>query len=200
MDQDSKTVSAPVSKARKMGVIRWALIVGIVVVFNLFVNYATRTVYHEPKLDEFCPESQVRGDIVTKDACLSAGGQWTESPSMVTPEGGAEPRVAVPEKVTQSYCDEQFTCRKRFEEALKVYNRNVFVVFVVAGVFALAGSVFLSGSAAVSFGLAFGGTLAFIIGSITYWSDMNDWLRVIILGGALAVLIWLGYKRFSDED
>lgn len=194
MDQEIVTQQPIVEvKANRLGAVRWSLIVGIMVVFNLFVAYATRSVYHEPQREEFCPQSQVQEPIVNRDACLSIGGQWVES-STYPPSLGQ----TVPNKI-ESYCNREFTCQKDYEAALKVYNRNFFVVFVVAGVIALVGSLLITGSTVVSFGLAFGGTLSFIIGSIVYWSDMNDWLRVGILGFALAVLVWLGYKRFRDE-
>ena len=81
---------------------------------------------------------------------------------------------------------------------LKVYNRNVFVVFVVAGILLLIGSVYLAGAEAVSLGLSFGGVLSLVIGSMRYWSDMNDILRVIILGVALVGLIYVAWKKFKD--
>ena len=49
----------------------------------------------------------------------------------------------------------------------------------------------------VSAGLFGGGVLTIIYGTMNYWSELADWARFIILGIALAVLIYLGYKGFS---
>jgi hypothetical protein len=100
--------------------------------------------------------------------------------------------------VQSGYCNQEFTCQQKFEDANKVYNRNVFIVFTVVGIAALAASVFAGAAEAVALGLSFGGVLSLIIGSVRYWSDMEDILRVVILGVALAALIWTAYKKFKD--
>ena len=96
------------------------------------------------------------------------------------------------------YCDVNYTCSKQYEDVMKVYNRNVFVVFVIAGIVLLIGSVYLAGVEVISLGLAFGGVLALIIGSTRYWSAMDDILRVIILGVALVGLFFVAWKKFKD--
>ena len=48
---------------------------------------------------------------------------------------------------------------------------------------------------AVSLGLSLGGVLSFVIGTIGYWSDLSDVLRVVVLGIALVALIYLGIKK-----
>jgi hypothetical protein len=40
--------------------------------------------------------------------------------------------------------------------------------------------------------------LALIIGSIRYWSDMDDILRVALLGIALGSLLGIAWKKFRD--
>ena len=46
-------------------------------------------------------------------------------------------------------------------------------------------------------GLFGGGVLTIIYGTTNYWSELGDLARFIILGIALAVLIYLGYNGFS---
>jgi hypothetical protein len=57
------------------------------------------------------------------------------------------------------------------------------------------GSFFVVMSPAVSIGLSFGGVLSLIVASLRYWSDMNDYVRVTILGLALIVLIGFALKK-----
>lgn len=123
--------------------------------------------------------------------CVSLGGQWNEN---VMPDGMS----TVSPEMPKGYCNEDFTCSKQYDDALSLYNRNVFVIFVVMGILLLLGSVFLAGSQAASLGLSFGGVLALIIGSVRYWSDMDDVLRVILLGVALSALFWVAWKKFQD--
>ncbi|MBU2263298.1 hypothetical protein KJ750_01400, partial [Patescibacteria group bacterium] len=58
----------------------------------------------------------------------------------------------------------------------------------------------ISQSEAVALGFSFGGILSLIIGTIRYWSGMDDYLRFIILGVALAILIWMGIKKLKDRN
>lgn len=174
--------------AKKSAVIKWALILAIAIVSNLFVSYAVQVIYPEPEYQGFCPEKQVNKAIESEEACVTVGGQWNEN---VMSAGEPFP-------VPKGYCNEDFVCSQQYEDALALYNRNVFVIFVAVGVLLLIGSVFLSGSQASSLGLSFGGVLALLIGSVRYWSDMDDILRVLLLGVALGALLWLAWKKFQD--
>lgn len=187
----SPNPNAPVKK--RSAVVKWALIIGIAIVINLFLTYLVRVIYHEPEFTDFCPEKQVNVAIETKDECLSVGGQWNENVDIKRPLLSGE----TPQPI--GYCDPNFTCSQQYEDANKVYNRNVFIVFVVAGILLLSAGAFLAGVEAISLGLSFGGVLALIVGSIWYWSDMNDILRVIVLGAALVGLIFVAWRKFSDE-
>ena len=68
---------------------------------------------------------------------------------------------------------------------------------MILGVASLVAGIFISATS-VSIGLSLGGVLSLIIGSIRYWSDMDDILRVIMLGVALLALIWVGIKKLKD--
>ena len=186
--ETSQSSSAVSGTTKKSAVIKWALILAIAIVTNLFVSYAIQVIYPEPVYESFCPEKQVNKAIESEEACVAGGGQWNEN---VAPAIESLP-------VSKGYCNEDFVCSQQYEDALSLYNRNVFIIFVAVGILLLVGSVFLSGSQATSLGLSFGGVLALIIGSVRYWSDMDDILRVILLGVALSALLWLAWKKFQD--
>lgn len=101
-----------------------------------------------------------------------------------------------PERV--AWCDVTFTCQKQFNDAQKMYNRNVFIALVILGAVSLVVSFFIVNITAVSLGLSLGGVLSLIVGSMRYWDDMEDYLRVIVLGFALIALIWLGVKKIQE--
>ncbi|MEP7162560.1 MAG: hypothetical protein ABI747_02250 [Candidatus Moraniibacteriota bacterium] len=175
--------------------IKWAFVIGIAILANLFAYSVVQALYPEPRYDLFCEPKQVNAAIENQDACLKLGGQWTENAQpMSVPEGKT---LVIPQPA--GYCDQNFTCAKEYQDATSLYNRNVFIVFVVFGLMLLMGGVFLSTSEAVSLGLSFGGVIALIIGSTRYWSDMQEWLRVIVLGIALAGLIYFAWKKFKNE-
>jgi len=172
--------------------LKWILVVGLVVVLNLFFSYAIDAFYKEPQFDKFCEQKQINVVPGTQDKCVAAGGQWTEDPSY-----SRSPKVAVPgEVVPTGYCNIYYTCQKDYDEAHKVYNRNIFVALVVLGVSSLIGGFLLAAYEAVSLGFSLGGVVSLVIAAVRYWSDMEDWLRVAVLGLALVTLIYVGIKRF----
>jgi hypothetical protein len=57
---------------------------------------------------------------------------------------------------------------------------------------------FLLGLEAVSSGLMGGAVMMIIYGSIRYWGNLSNAWRTLMLGVALSVLIWLGYRKLRD--
>lgn len=173
-----------------------SLALGILVVLNLFVGMGIRTFYPAPEFADACPPDTA--EIGTRSACEAAGGRWITSereamesrvPAPVVERGGFEP-----------YCDEQFECRRAFEDRMEAYRRNVFVVWIVAGFAALLAGQLIGASSAVSSGLTFGGVVSFVVGAVGYWSDMDEIVRFVLLGIVLAVLVWLGYRKTRSES
>ncbi len=188
------SAQAVVSGGKKphSAIIKWAFIIGITIVVNLFLMYLVDAIYPQPDYAAFCPDNQVNRAIESESACLEIGGQWNEGVD-------AKIRMAEPATVVSgNYCNTTYTCQKQYEETMKVYNRNVFVVFVIAGILLLLGSVSFAGVEVLSLAFSFGGVLAFLIGATRYWSDMDDIVRVLILGVALASLIFMAWKKFRE--
>jgi hypothetical protein len=174
-------------------IMKWSVILGIMIVLNLFFNYALSLAYHSPEYQNFCPMKSVITEITDSPSCTAVGGQW--SPNIYYP-GKIDPGMTQP----KGYCDQEFTCRTNYETALKNYEKNVFVSLVVLGVISILISIFVVGGGEVlSLSLSLGGLLSLVIASIRYWSSAGELLKVIILGIALATLIWLAVKKFKDN-
>ena len=179
---------------------KWILVGGIMIVANLFLNYTLDAFYPAPKYETFCPIKQVNEAILTKDACVKEGGQWNEQPYSLPYAPGeiAVIPVKMSEKV-QGTCNENFTCQNNFNDAQKIYDRNVFIVLVIAGTILLIGSMFIVEAEAVALGFSLAGILSLIIGTLRYWSNMDKRLQVVVLGMALAALVWVGVKKFKNS-
>ncbi len=186
------------TKKRRSAILKWGLILGIVIVTNLFFAYSIKVFYPEPKYNNFCEEKQVRIIPESKESCLEVGGQWTDDKYIQKglPRSG-EVFVPVIETERKGYCDPDYTCRQKYQDARELYERNVFVTLVILGAILIIGSFFVAGFEAVSLGLSLAGVLSLIIGTTRYWSAMDDYLRVIILALALAALIYTGIKKFK---
>ncbi len=144
----------------------------------LFVGYGIVTFYDEPKYEDFCEEEFI----------------YKPLPLMEPRDGEVFDSDAYEEQQRA-----RKECNDAYQTASDLYKRNVFIVWVVAGSISIVVGFFVGQSEAVSLGLSFGGLVSLIVGAIGYWSAMNDYLRFIILGIALAVLIWIGIKRFRNN-
>lgn len=173
-------------------ILKWSLIIGIIIVLNLFFNYALSLAYKQPIYEAFCPAQQVN-EIVTKEECVAAGGQWN---------GNLNPAQAIYKNLPPppaGYCDQQFACRNNFEAAQKKYDRNVFITLVFLGALCVAAGSFLKKNMLISVALSLGGVLSFVIASMRYWSSAEDLIKVIILAIALLILVWVAVKKFKDN-
>ncbi len=168
---------------------RWSVIAGIVIVLNLFFNYALSLAYKSPQYENFCPSSQVNVSPDNQNACVAQGGQWNSN--TYYGEG--------PKPVPQGYCDLQYTCRQDYEAANKSYNRNVFIVLVVLGALSVAVGNFFAANEVIASGLSLAGVLSFLIASVRYWSSANDIIRLVILAIALGLLFYVAMKKFNTS-
>jgi hypothetical protein len=172
------------------GLLKWALIISIVIVFNLFLNFSLSLFYKAPQYDTFCKQEQVIHPVTTQEACIAQGGQWDANQGIVKP-------TPVDGIVTNGYCNLQFTCQKAYDTAYKLYSRNVFIALVIFGVVALGIGLLVSANIVVSTALSFGGALSFIIASMRYWLYAENYLQVLILAIALGALIYLAIRKFK---
>lgn len=177
-----------INTPKQSNFVKISIIIAIVIVMNMFFNYAVSLVYKEPVMDNYIKSAQVVEVIATKDKCISVGGQWSENaiPSPVI-KGQTE---------VQGYCNENYTNQLNYDAARKVYEKKVFITLISLGVISLIAGGFISISI-LSIAFAWGGVLSLIIASMRYWSQADNLAKVIILALALGILIWLAIKKFN---
>ena len=172
-------------KVAKSKLVIFSVAVAFLSVF--FFAYAVQAVYPAPQYEDFCGERVVEPIIIDNAVdCEDSGGKWTGYGREV--KGGFD---------EGGWCDREFECREDYDEARKPYERNVFFANLIIGLIVLVVAFFL-GLEAVSSGLMGGAVMLIVYGSIRYWGELSDVWRTLMLGVALAVLIWLGYKKLSD--
>lgn len=176
---------------------KWSLIIGIVIVMNLFFNYAISLVYKAPDYNVYFPPTQVVSTINTEQDCLGVGGQWN---SEIVPQApipnGTNPSSTGSKAGEAGYCDQNFTKQQQFQAAQKQYDRSVFVILVIVGVISIVlGSMVMNEVLSLAF--SWGGVLSLFIASLRYWSDASNILKVILLAIALGSLIWTAVKKFA---
>ena len=161
--------------------VRWALMLGIVVILNVFFSALVSLALPSPNYSA--------ADAAT---CDTSGGVWTESPTPTAPATVAnEPGMPpVAQFNLPGYCD--FTALQN-QHAL-----YAFVLMIGLGILAFIAGLAPLGSSIVASGLSYGGVLTFIIGSASYWGTAGNWIRLIIAALGLAALLYIGWKRFKD--
>ena len=172
-----------------------ALVVGLVIVINLFLNYTLSVVYKQPNYDDYFNRPQVVESYKTQESCLSVGGQWTENSHYQEDLKYAKGR----EVVDTGYCDANYTKQKSFDEKQKAYDLNVFVTLIICGI-ALTILGIVRRHPILSPAFTWAGVLSYIIASTRYWGTATSILRVVILGIALVALIYVALKKFSNEN
>ncbi len=158
----------------------------IVIILNVFFNVGIDTFYKMPTWDSYCPAELNSVSYNNKKTCEDAGGLWTEN-------------MGYPKEVgVLGYCNVQYTCQKEYDAATSVYNRNVFVVLTALGALTIIIALFAAIPNSVSSGLLYGGVLSLIIGTMRFWSNMDDYIRFIVTGVVLLLLITIGVKKMKD--
>ena len=176
------------------------LSLAIIIILNMFYNYGVYSFYPSPEFEDFCSQELTQQNYETEDACSEVGGLWITSYSQTFGEYYRAAPIKTPEDVEfKPYCDPTESCRDAFETADSVYNRNVFITLVLLGAVAIGAAFATTGVSAVSMGLLYGGLVSFFIGTTRFWSDMDEYLRFIILGIVLVALIGIGYKKLNDK-
>ncbi|MEI8129954.1 MAG: hypothetical protein WCG55_00410 [bacterium] len=187
---DTQTTITPVTKGK--GFMKWAVVVAIVIVLNLFFNYAISLVYKAPTWDQYMPRTDVVEPITNKTDCLNVGGQWTNP----APAPSGTTNTISKGATAPGYCDPNYTNLQKYTAAQNTYDRTVFIILVVLGVISLVlGAVVTNIILQLSF--SWGGVLSLVIASMRYWSDADNLLKVIILAVALGALIWIAVKKLA---
>ena len=169
--------------------VRWALLIGIVVILNVFFSVVLSLSYPAPVYEDYCPQV----NIVPTDAptCDAQGGVWSAfSPAPVAAD------LTGPKST--GYCDMYAKCQKPFQAANEAHALHAFVLMTILGVIALVVGFMPIGSSIVSSGLSYGGVVALVIGSAEYWGTAGNWIRLAIASVGLVVLLYIGWRRFRD--
>ncbi len=170
-------------KVAKSKLVIFSVAVAFVSVF--FFAYAIQAVYPSPQYKNLCNVTQ-KPPISVDNAisCRASGGQWQNYDKEISTNEN------------RGWCNLNFKCQSEYESVRKVYERNVFFANLAIGISVFIIAFFL-GLEAVSSGLMGGAVMLIIYGSIRYWGELNNAWRSLMLGVALAILIWVGYKKLK---
>ena len=183
--------------------------IAIAVIFVFFVVFGIKAFYKEPKWENFCKRGTMIDYVASDEHYAPYPARFKEPNENVCAKSNveydkfrkncAEKNIDVIFEYDEKGCQiakECTSCNKNFDNSRNIYFRNVFIISGIVGIIVIIIGAVLH-LTSVSAGLFGGGVLTIIYGTMNYWSELADWARFIILGIALAVLIYLGYKGFS---
>lgn len=167
----------------------------IAVIFVMFCAYGTNLVYESPDYEDYCNATYSPTKIATEECEISESLQQ-KTEACWNNKGEAIPVYDEQGCQIDIICS---TCRLDYEKAEEIYSKNMFIISLIVGVIFIAISALLIQIASVSGGLMLGSLFFIVYGTARYWRFMNDWLRFILLGIALLILIYLGYRIARRE-
>lgn len=166
------------------------LAVAIAILFAIFVNVGIGLVYERPDYEDYCEDLLLFGGRFApptdNETCIEQGGKWF--PARAVPPNS--------EFEDSGYCDMYHVCQQEYNDAQEQYSSMYFIIALVIGLITVGISVAMK-LPSVSAGLMAGGSIVIIVGVMQYWQHSSDLLRFILLGIALAILIWIGYKKLG---
>jgi hypothetical protein len=170
-------------KVSKSKLVIFSVAVAFVSVF--FFAYAVLVVFPSPEYDDFCGDKFRVPAPADEVDCIAEGGKWTdyEKDSLNMDIKG--------------WCETDYTCEQEYRSAKSPAEKKIFFANLIVGIVLFVVAFFL-GLEAVSSGLMGGAVMLIVYGSMRYWGELSDIWRTLMLGVALVVLIWLGYKKLKD--
>lgn len=158
------------------------LSVVIAIVLASFVIYLIESFNSSPKYEDYCGEvrpaypAKFTGEVreINQTECEVQNGTWRNN-----------------------YCDYYYECQNEFNNVSDKHKNYVFFISVPVGLIAVATGIIIA-LPSVSSGLMLGGGFLTIYGTAQYWDNLSNWLRALILGIVLIILIWLAYKKLKS--
>ncbi len=181
-----------INHAKSFGSIAKNFVLGVAIfILTLFVAmYGIKTIYEEPKYDDFC--NQTLYQITTQSDCITSGGKWVEY-------------APVGEKIiaSEGRCEAPAECYTQFDDANEIHSKKVFILAVPLAILIIALGTFVFHLNPVGVGMMFGGVGTLVYGAGGYWIYADNLFKFIISLVGLVVLIFLTYwfnKRFGKKN
>lgn len=164
--------------------------IGIAIILFIVVMLGTQVFYKEPMWDsynctypnQFYPTMELCSDNLTVLQCR----EYVKSQTVIG-------------SVDQKIFDE---CNGRFNDAMKEYGKNLFIINNVAGIILVIASLFLFSMVNIAAGSAFAGLALIVYGFMRGWQGIGDVLKFIvalIVAALFIVFAVVVNKRYSKS-
>ncbi len=186
-----------------MGLAKTFLAIGIAIISAAFVIYGVNVIYSYP--DYPYAYSSYSNDCYTKYDCYQQVENCQRQYNYNYSAPGYKDCYNTQQSEEYRNCLEmQAKCTEEAEKQSPYYKhaRNSFFILTIVGIILIILGSFLTGFEGIGAGLIGGGVIIVIGGlfySFSYWSKFNDYVKLIVLGIVLAILIYIGYKKVEKK-
>jgi hypothetical protein len=144
-----------------------------------------------PDYETYCP------NLFTQSLCENAGGEWIDNTQLAVDDRGNSKPVSI----GGGYCQYDFTqCSENYENAERVYARNLFFIALPLGIAIIALGALVFGLESVGAGLMAGGIGIVLYGVGGFWRFADEWLKFVLSLAGLIFIIWLAYYFNNKRD
>ena len=154
-----------------MAIKKFLLIIGIALIFAIFFGYAMEALYVAPEYPN--------------DKCMCY------SPEKVRPSEADDYYLSEEYQTCQKECNE---ATDAWNKLMEKHNSKSFIILAIISIAAILAGLLIN-LEAVSSGILGGGILLLIYSVIRYWGILNKYVRLGLLGAALIILLYYGYKK-----
>lgn len=179
------------------------LSIGIAVIFTAFAAYALNVVYPAPEYDYSANDCYLKYDCYAQvRECESKYYNASTVPAVI-PKGAQECSFNITQTGEYKHCQKESTkCNEEFQIKSPQYAhaKNTFVILLIIGIAAIMAGSRIMRIEGVSSGLIGGGVLTILWSLISSWMyiyNLDKYFKLLGLGVALAVLIYIAYKKFD---
>jgi len=179
------------------------IVFGIAIfILTMFVSiYGINTFYTSPEYKDFCSEGRPFPKLVDgeEQICPAVCVQMYEiknSTCVLNTCGSGCGPDGINSFDTLAQCEivlDGKNCYDLYDEANKVYSRNVFLIALPLGILIIALGAYLFSLEAVGVGLMAGGAGTLVYGSGGYWRYADNWLKFVLSLVGLVSLIMFAY-------
>ena len=172
--------------------------IAIALVLVFFWGYSVATVYSEPDSNEYCTDIDFRLEVDSCDGYepIVRGNRGRYAEKILGDECYCDERNREGELRCSTPNPEYADCMQEYYDIREDHNRVSFIILIILGLVSIFAGFKLKIDS-VSSGVMGGGVLTLIYAAMRYWGTIQDYGRLIILGVALLVLVWIGYKKFK---
>ncbi len=178
----------------------------IAILFSVFVFTSINAVYPEPKYGDYC-DNRVKDPYPSKPrpgnhTCKEQN--FNETQKEKCREKGGEVKY----KRDENYCPTDWECsfcQKNYNEAREKHKLVSFLVSAILGLIVVIIGLYLpedkeSVHEWVGSGLMLGGLITIFTGTVMFFSDLNRWLRPVIILLELLLVIYLAYRKLGPDE